>query len=96
MSEGSVLRNDEKKKKEKNKTKPLPCQRARSRGQAFCVRALEGQAALSRAAVGRGGGICCVFQDKLGVRRDGSVFSAEAVKVFRMISVGRLWGKREF
>lgn len=37
-----------------------------------------------------------MFQGKLGVRRDSVVFSTEASKAFRMISVGRLWGKREF
>lgn len=43
---------------------------------------------------GLGPGICCVFQDKLGVMGGDSVFSAEAVQVFRMIGVGRLWGER--
>lgn len=83
LSEGSVLRNSE-------KNTAVPCQRDHSRGEKFVTGLWKSRESLA----GLGLGICCVFQGKLGVKRGDSVFSAEAVKVFSMISVGRLWGKR--
>lgn len=67
----------------------MPCQRDHSREEKLHVRASEEQAS----SAGPAPGVCGVFPDELGVRGGDSVFSAEAVEVFRMLRVGRLWGK---
>lgn len=67
----------------------MPCQRDHSRGDKLHDRASEEQAS----SAGPAPGVCGVFPDELVVRGGDSVFSAEVVEVFRMLRVGRLWGK---